>query len=105
MHAVQFDGDSRKLGELPGSSDTSKVEVWSHADAHGATELELVECSWATGLGWYVQRRLSLDAAQVEALRLLLPAVAEPQACPWKPRLRVPSGPSEPAARVTLQLV
>ena len=72
MLAPQSDRGSYKLGELPGSSDESKIEVWSrHSDEEGEL-LELVEYSWGSGMGWYVQKRLTLDASQVDALRMLL---------------------------------
>jgi hypothetical protein len=34
--------------------------------------MELVEYSWGSGIGWYVQKRVRLDAGQVEALATLL---------------------------------
>ena len=64
-----------KLGELPAASTRHKVEVWSRSEEDGSTSLELVECSWGSGVGWYVQKRVRLDSAQVEALRTLMGAV------------------------------
>jgi hypothetical protein len=61
-----------KLGELAAASTRRKVEVWSRTEADGSTSLELVECSWGSGVGWYVQKRVRLEASQVEALRSLL---------------------------------
>jgi hypothetical protein len=70
-----------KLGELPAASTRHKVEVWSRTEEDGSLSLELVECSWGSGVGWYVQKRVRLDGAQVEALRVLLGAglVAAPR--------------------------
>lgn len=64
-----------KLGELAGASTRHKVEVWRRAEEDGSTGLELVECSWGSGVGWYVQKRVRLDAAQVDALRLMMAAM------------------------------
>lgn len=64
--------EHQKLADLPGSGEGSKIEVWSRTDAAGETLLELVEYSWGSGLGWYVQKRMTLEAGQVEALRALL---------------------------------
>jgi len=61
-----------KLGELAATSARHKVEIWSRTEEDGSTSLELVECSWGSGVGWYVQKRVRLEAAQVEALRSLL---------------------------------
>jgi hypothetical protein len=60
------------LAELPAASTRHKVEVWSRTEEDGSTSLELVECSWGSGVGWYVQKRVRLDGAQVEALRTLM---------------------------------
>jgi hypothetical protein len=62
----------RKLGDLPGSSSENKVEVWARSAEDGSSLLELIEYSWGSGLGWYIQKRIVLDAGQVEALRALL---------------------------------
>jgi hypothetical protein len=62
----------RKLGDLPGASSQSKIEVWARGADDGGDSLELVEFSWGSGLGWYVQKRVVLDAGQVEALKALL---------------------------------
>jgi len=65
-----------KLGELAADSTRHKVEVWSRTEKDGSTSLELVECSWGSGVGWYVQKRVRLEASQVEALRTLLGTAA-----------------------------
>src|SRR5262245_21244307 len=76
------------LGELAGASTRHKVEVWSRAEEDGSTGLELVECSWGSGVGWYVQKRVRLDSAQVEALRTLLGGTI---ASPPRPRRPLPA--------------
>jgi hypothetical protein len=88
MLAPRSEPTSCKLGELPGASDRDKIEVWSRTGEDGTSLLELVEYSWGSGIGWYVQKRLTLEAGQVEALRALVGA-AEP-ALP-APRLRPPT--------------
>jgi hypothetical protein len=62
----------RKLGDLESASPEEKIEVWSRSDEGGRLLLELVHLSWGGGIGWYVQKRLTLDEVQVDALRLLL---------------------------------
>lgn len=73
----------RKLGDLPDASSQSKIELWTRPGEDGAPVLELVEYSWGSGLGWYVQKRLRLDAGQLDALKILLsasePAAPRPQ--------------------------
>lgn len=80
MLAPRSKAGCRKLGELPGRSRVDKIEVWERTEEDGSTLLELVEYAWGSGLGWYVQKRLTLDAGQTEALRALLgpPAAATP---------------------------
>lgn len=81
----------RLLGELPATSGREKIEVWSRLDEDGTAGLELVEYRWGSGLGWYVQKRVNLDADQVRLLTGLLstltPAEA-PTAPPPAPRLK-----------------
>lgn len=79
------ENDYRKLGDLPDASSQSKIEIWTRPGEDGTPILELVEYSWGSGLGWYVQKRLRLDAGQVDALKALLGA-SEPAA----PRLQRP---------------
>jgi len=87
MLATQTPKDSRHLGDLPGESARTRIEVFSRTAEDGSPLLELVEYSWGSGLGWYVQKRLTLDAAQVEALRALLGDVVT---TPQKPVLNRP---------------
>jgi hypothetical protein len=77
----------RKLGDLDGSSSQDKIEVWTRAAEDGSTHLELVEYSWGSGIGWYVQKRMRLDPGQVEALKALL---AQTPAEPPRPRRTLP---------------
>lgn len=84
--SVCAENSHRKLGDLQDASSQSKVEIWTRAGDDGAPVLELVEYSWGSGLGWYVQKRLRLDAGQVDALKALLTA-SEP-AAPRPQRLR-----------------
>lgn len=74
-----------KLGELPAASARHKVEVWRRSDEEGGDALELVEYSWGSGVGWYVQKRVRLDSAQVEALRTLLGAAPASSPRPRRP--------------------
>lgn len=85
MHALESESGERKLGELMCGSESSKIEVWARKTDDGGELLDLVEYSWGSGIGWYPQKRLMLDAAQVEHLRGLLeppkpkPALAAPR--------------------------
>ena len=85
MGTVRAAKEYRKLGELSGSSSQDKIEVWSRETEDGSGALELVEYSWGSGIGWYVQKRVRLDAGQVEALRMLLGADAPPAPLPSRP--------------------
>jgi len=60
--------EATKLAELPGARADSKVELWSREGEGGEPLVDLVEYSWGSGLGWYVQKRMTLEAGQVEAL-------------------------------------
>jgi hypothetical protein len=79
MLSPNIENDFRKLGDLPDASSQSKIEIWTRTGDDGAPLLEMVEYSWGSGLGWYVQKRLRLDAGQVEVLKALL-AASEPAA-------------------------
>jgi hypothetical protein len=74
-----------KLGDLPDASSEDKVEVWERSQDDGSSLLELVEYSWGSGIGWYVQKRITLDAGQVDALRALLGASPTAPARPRRP--------------------
>jgi hypothetical protein len=80
-----------KLGELLSDSEQTKTEVWAATLSTGVTQLELVEHSWASGIGWYVQKRLTLDGSQAEALQALLcsgtPIAGPPRRAPGPPPL------------------
>jgi len=76
----------RKLGDLESASPEEKIEVWSRSDEDGRTLLELVHLSWGGGIGWYVQKRLTLDEVQVDALRLLLGTGERSEAPVRRPR-------------------
>jgi hypothetical protein len=75
----------RKLGDLVGSSSQDKIEVWSRELEDGSGALELVEYSWGSGIGWYVQKLVRLDAGQVEALRAILGPETAPAPAPKRP--------------------
>lgn len=78
------------LGELPSADSRTRVELWERTGEDGSTLLDLVEYSWGSGLGWYVQKRMTLDGAQAQALRsILAPAVTAPPT----PRLIQPRPP------------
>jgi hypothetical protein len=88
MLVPRVENGYRKLGDLPGASSENKVEVWSRTAQDGSSLLELIEYSWGSGLGWYIQKRIVLDAGQVEALRALLGEEVAAAIAPRAPRLR-----------------
>lgn len=87
MLAPKNPTDSRWLGELPSESAQTRVEVLTRTAEDGSPLLELVEYSWGSGLGWYVQKRLTLDATQADALRTLLGGLPT---APQKPAIKRP---------------
>lgn len=76
MLSPRVEDGFEKLGELDAASARHKVEVWRRTEEDGTTSLELVECSWGSGVGWYVQKRVRLDTEQLEALKLILGKMA-----------------------------
>jgi hypothetical protein len=82
MLAPHLTTDSLKLGEVVAASEQTKIEIWSHPDAAGNPTVELVESAWGAGLGWYVRKRMSLDAGQVELLTSLLGTIRPPAPAP-----------------------
>jgi hypothetical protein len=88
MLVPRVENGYRKLGDLPGASSENKVEVWSRTAQDGSASLELIEYSWGSGLGWYIQKRIVLDAGQVDALRALLGEEVAAAVAPRPPRLR-----------------
>jgi len=76
MLAPEPKGDWQSLGTLNGATRETKVEVRSRTAEDGSPVVELVEYSWGSGLGWYVQKRIALDGEQVQVLQSLLSTVA-----------------------------
>jgi hypothetical protein len=68
-------GGARRLGEVVNHAGEQMVELWSFTSEDGADHLELVEHNWGSGIGWYPQKRLVLDAGQISALKGLLDKV------------------------------
>jgi hypothetical protein len=69
-------GGARRLGEVMDAAGEQMVELWSFTAEDGADHLELVEHHWGSGIGWYPQKRMVLDAGQVASLKTLLERVA-----------------------------
>ncbi|HTE19052.1 MAG TPA: hypothetical protein VK689_11815 [Armatimonadota bacterium] len=89
MQALQPVEERRKLGDLQNDTSESKIEVWATPSEGGGSVLELVEYKWGSGIGWYTQKRLTLEAAQVDALRAVLGELAPPAPAP-RPRVIPP---------------
>ena len=49
-----------------------RYEVEVSEDGRGRSDLTLRELSWGTGVGWFVQKSIRLEAPQVESLRKAL---------------------------------
>lgn len=62
------------LAELVAADGRTKVELWLHPG--DAPRLELVQYHWGSGVGWYVQQRLALDAEQAAGLAAALAGVS-----------------------------
>jgi hypothetical protein len=65
-------GQQRILGQLEGENEQEKVELVLHHTAEGPASLEVRSLRWGPGIGWYVQKTISLDSAQVHRLEHLL---------------------------------
>ena len=89
MQALQPAEGRRKLGDLQNETSENKIEVWATPGEGDGSALELVEYKWGSGIGWYAQKRVTLEAAQVDALRSILEQIAPPPPAP-KPRLVPP---------------
>lgn len=91
------------LGELQSGSGEDRVEVWRRVGPDGAVELELLQYHWGSGVGWYVQKSMTLDAAQAALLAGLLGAGTASHPDPFG-TLAAPSRP-RPTARQDGNLV
>jgi hypothetical protein len=65
-------GQQRVLGQLEGENEQEKVELVLHHTAEGYASLEVRSLRWGPGIGWYVQKTINLDPAQVHRLDHLL---------------------------------
>lgn len=83
MHKEQWiagKGESRRMALQEGEfilggqfneDGTTRLEVALLA-SEGKTKLELRLLGWGEGIGWYIQRRIQLDALQIRALKTML---------------------------------
>jgi hypothetical protein len=79
------------LGEIHGTEGQEKVEVWVRRRADRDVEVELIQFMWGSGVGWYVQKSMTLDGPQARALQaLLLPLTASAPT-----RMPTPSPPAQ----------
>jgi hypothetical protein len=65
-------GQQKLLGQLEGENEQEKVELVLHHTAEGSATLEVRSLRWGPGIGWYVQKTIALDPAQVHRLDHLL---------------------------------
>lgn len=56
------------LGEFPGSAPGIRLQVVLVPLSHGAVRIELRSQEYVEGLGWFDQRCLALDPAQMQGL-------------------------------------
>jgi hypothetical protein len=66
------------LGELEDACGETKIELLQLPDDGSGPKLQMVEYCWGSGLGWYVRKRLTLDAEQGAGLAALLAAAFAP---------------------------
>jgi hypothetical protein len=78
-------GGARRLGEVIDSAGEQMVELWSFTAEDGTDHLELVEHHWGSGIGWYPQKRMVLDADQIASLKTLLDRVTVTRPAPSAP--------------------
>jgi hypothetical protein len=69
---MSLTGQQRILGQLEGENEKEKVELVLHHTAEGSASLEVRSLRWGSGIGWYVQKTINLDPAQVHRLDHLL---------------------------------
>jgi hypothetical protein len=60
------------LGYLDAATPGQRVEVALDEDRHGRATVELCEQHHGAGVGWFDQRRISIDARQWEQLSAML---------------------------------
>jgi hypothetical protein len=65
-------GQQRVLGQLEGENEKEKVELALHQTGEEPAGLEVRSLRWGQGIGWYVQKTIVLDPAQVQQLNYLL---------------------------------
>lgn len=70
MHSENF------LAILPASADDERLVVYLVREADGSSKLSLRQQNWAEGIGWYDQKTLDLEPAQLRMLRSLGASVA-----------------------------
>jgi len=62
----------RVLGQLEGENEEEKVELILHRTSEGSASLEVRSLHLGQGVGWYVQKTITLAPSQVSRLALLL---------------------------------
>jgi hypothetical protein len=65
-------GQQRVLGHLESDSTKEKIEVIGRQAAQDAPILEVRSLRWGPGVGWYVQKTLTLTPGQASRLAHLL---------------------------------
>lgn len=71
MHSETF------LANLPAAADDERLVVYLVRGADGSSKLSLRQQNWAEGIGWYDQKTLDLEPAQLRMLRSLGAPVAQ----------------------------
>lgn len=68
----------RLLGESVSADEQERVEVWLRSGEEGAPAVEVRQYHWGFGVGWYVQKTMTFDAAQAGAIAALLGLAGAP---------------------------
>jgi hypothetical protein len=61
-------GQEKILGQLEGEDEREKVDLILHPAGESPGTLEVRSLRWGPGVGWYVQKTISLDPGQVSRL-------------------------------------
>jgi len=60
--------DERVLGVVNGKTEDEVIEIVLDHDEQGRERIQLRSCQWGSGIGWYTQKSLEIDAGQVDRL-------------------------------------
>lgn len=65
-------GQQKLLGQLEGENEKDKVDLILHRTGERSGSVEVRSLRWGPGVGWYVQKTITLPPSQMSRLALLL---------------------------------